>query len=547
MAPCTILRKGRRQWFQLALAASFVLAWGTPATAQIHKEQLKSAVVKVTVTDPSGKGQSATGFLWQSPNQVVTSLHAVLHLQKPNMTIRVICDGARIPATVVKVLKNADLVLLKPDRPVEGCRVFDDNFRMADAARLKPQPRANLYTFGWKGGASTATSRDLRKSDVSGTENLDGLIDNRETKKAIVSLKLPSLYLDVYHVGGDPLSGGYSGGPVVDDRGKLVGIVDGGLDKGMSSYNWLIPAVNLSDLQASTDRTVPVVDLSLLGSHFSAGIVEPAGVQTEVAFAPRPAASQSADSRYLFVKTKTRTLAQLANTSEDPEGIRRLVSLFRSVVGPDAEHRLRFDIYEDVSRGLIIAVPEGQGLIDGPMPNYPDIHKLRSEAAGAGDGFIQFEALVPDERGFQRVATFNGSNYYPKDHGYFDAYVQETLSDCKTLWNNTCVLDDRTHRVARFSNGGKVLNFGFMVHPDDENDTPAYDYYSVAVKDNVAFTAYSRVHIWAGDEGLFQCQTAATPCDDVSTALVHLSQLVAAQLTSFGDRRPRAPIDLQVQ
>lgn len=540
---CSILD---RQWFALAVFALCALMWGSSGNAQVLPNELKSAVVRVTVTDSARKGQSSTGFLWKMSNgevRVVSALHGVLHKRLPDRTIRVYCGGSPTKASVSKVYKDADLVLLKPDVPIQGCKMFTDKLQNTDAASLKPPPRTELFTFGWKGAASASTSRYLLKGEVGdGSETLAGLVDNKTTKDALVTLQFPSLQLDMYFVQG-PLGGGYSGGPVVDESGRLLGIVDGGLDQGASDYNWLIPASYLAKLETSGDSTIPVVDLKLLDAHFSAGLVEPAGTQTEIAFAPRPQIQNG--SRYHFVKTKTRSLAELANTSNDPDGIRKLVRAWESVVGSDVEHRLQFDIFEDMERSLIIAAPVGQVLADGPLPDHPDVYGLRTESDLPGEE-IQFEELVPDEEGYQEVATGpDDRNFFPRDPGYFDAYIYDSVKKCQGA-DAVCTLDVASRHIAQLPNGNKILNFGVYVGKTPPT-VPHYFYYSVAVRDNVAFRARAQIQVFPSAKGLFQCTDPSTPCDDTSVALKQLSQMVAAQLTTFGiNERPQPPMDLQV-
>jgi hypothetical protein len=161
--------------------------WINSGYAAVLPNELKSAVVQVTVTDGARKGQSSTGFLWQMSNnqvRVVTALHGVLHARLPDRIIKVYCRGSSTTASVSKVYKAADLVLLMPDKPIQGCTVFKDRLQNTNAASLKPKPRTELFTFGWKGSASASTSRYLQKGEVGdGSETLAGLVDNLATKK----------------------------------------------------------------------------------------------------------------------------------------------------------------------------------------------------------------------------------------------------------------------------------------------------------------------------------------------------------------------------
>ena len=508
---------------QLIAALLCCFAWGLAQAAAQHLDD--NHVVRVKVTDADGRGQSATGFLWRSDRQVATSLHAVMHMRLPGRTLEVQCGGVPYAATVHKVLKRADLVLLTTDRAVEGCRVFPE------AAAGRPVHRDPLYTMGWKGSAATVTYRDLKKGRTGDPETLRGLVTNQATLQALQALQMPALNLEVYFVTGDSLGGGYSGAPVVDAQGALVGIVDGGLDQGATDYNWLVPSAYLAELEAQGEPALPDIDLSLLTAHFSAGLVEPSSVQTEVAYAPKPS-SGGADGAYNFVKTKTRSLAAIMNTADwsIAEGIEQLLFRFEPAIGPDAAFELHFDIFEDVERGLIIAVPEGQPLVDGPLPENPDVHQLRTEAEGPGDGYIQFREISSDAEGYIEVAeSDDGTYYFPEEDGYLLAFVEQALRECAG-WGDACELDEDSIYAIDLGGGAKVLSFGIWAEPQDDA-VPYYEYSSVAVRGNAAFTAWAQVHMWEGDEGLFQCVDGS--CSDRTLALTHLAQLVTAHLTTF--------------
>jgi hypothetical protein len=114
---------------------------------------------------------------------------------------------------------------------------------------------------------------------------------------------------------------------------------------------------------------------------------------------------------------------------------------------------LRYDIYEDFYSGLVVAVPAGQGLIDKPLEDS-GIYMLRSQNPSGIHAFMDFEALVPDDEGYQRVAKANdGTRFLPKDQGYFNAYVEETIRDCRAFQNRLCELDPSTISRARTATG----------------------------------------------------------------------------------------------
>lgn len=520
--------KSGKPFFALTVFVLLALAGNNNTIAQ--QLSLKD-IIKVHVTGPDNTGQAATGFLWQNSSQVVTSLHAVLRSQQSGYNIEVFCNGPSTFAFVDKVLIKADLVLLKTDKPIDGCTVFKDSFpECSKPDHLKPNPGTELFTAGWKGVATTATTRNLIKGEALGPETLEGLVSKKETREAIIKLQLPDMSLDIYLVGGDGLGGGYSGGPVIDKQRNLLAVVDGGMDKGATDYNWLVPAKYLNCLSDSQVNKIPKVDLALLDALFSAGVVAP-GKQTEVVYTPQPG-QQQIGSQYHFVYSKTRWLKDIVATA-DPriaESIQEILQVHEAAVGTNAVNELQFDFFKDTDRNLIIAVPTGQGLVDGPLPEYPDIHQLRSNDKD-NNGFIQYQEIVTDADGYQTVAVADDdSKYFPEEDGYFDAFIDEKIRDCRNLWNNVCELDDPSIWITNFSEDNKVLTFGYHAEPTPTK-TGNYFYYNVTVRNNTAFTAKVQLPGWP--DGLVQCGSPGVGCTDNRTALLQLQQLVAANLTTF--------------
>ena len=72
--------------------------------AQYDPAFMEARSVRV-VASGVGKTRASSGFLWQSRDQVITSLHSVPGGSK----VSVECRGVRKPATVLKTLPMADL------------------------------------------------------------------------------------------------------------------------------------------------------------------------------------------------------------------------------------------------------------------------------------------------------------------------------------------------------------------------------------------------------------------------------------------------------
>ncbi len=326
------------------LAVMLACAIAREAHAQVAIDEVQARSVKVTVGDGAG-GQVASGFLWKSQNQVVTSLHTFSKRTTDSPVIRVRCAGLTpqiSKASVIRVLKQADLVLLRTDDVLKGCKAFDTS-RVSEA---KPKPGEALHTFGYKGGAASGTSRKMEKGAAEEPELLRGLLEEPQ-RSQVAAGTVPSIDLPVYYVQGGLLPG-YSGAPVVNSRNELVGIVEGGLDKGASDYNWLIPVANLAMLEASPNTQLPPPGFLGGDVSFSSGYAEEAGdTSIEVGSAGKLG--------FQFEKLKTRPIRELVEIEE-----------LATLLGTDAERtalaQVQLDIYGDEAEGVIIAVPAGQAL-----------------------------------------------------------------------------------------------------------------------------------------------------------------------------------------
>jgi len=496
--------RGRQVSGKLAIVGiALVMFWPALAGGQrFDPSVLESSVVRVLVRG-GGKSFAASGFVWQKPDQVVTSLHAV----PGGWEVTVECRGRKTAASVTRVLPRADLVLLTAPGGLGACTP------LGPAQAQKPEPGSELHTFGFHAGAQSGASRRLHKGFAT-RETLDGLVSGAPLED-LKRFGIPATDLDIYYVEGGLLPG-YSGAPVVDGSGRLVGIADGGLNKGQSDYNWVIPARYLADLLASTETQVPAQVAQSGPAHFSAGIAEP-DARTVLEF-------EQLGRKYRFVQTKTRSLAELARTADDPDGVRALLGSFGAVAGDNLEERLRFDIYEDQERGLIIAVPAGQSLRLEPDEEEPGFNFLVSEAAAEG-GLLQFE-----EDTIASIVSQDETEIATSDARYFSEVVSLILEDCET-----CELDTSTLRMVDFGNGNKILKVGFDVFADDTTDVlEEYLYYSYVVRGDAWFEAQASID---GQGDLIQCllDTAGRSCTNSPAALTQLAQLVAAHLTTFAN------------
>ena len=243
-----------------------------------------------------------------------------------------------------------------------------------------------MSALGFNQGALGLSTRELRKGYVK-PELLQVLLPPDVLKKlsnsAVLDVKLPIYYLD------GSLLPGYSGAPVVDAHGVLIGIGDGGLENGAASVSWVIPASNLALLEASTRSTLPASfslssaifkgDLIVPGKKYSTAkrlksfdkpvsfwrLVTALMINEALAFPfdfdELPEFIEVNYRQFTFVKTKSRSYQQLLSSSGTPDNIDQVLRLFNHIFhGYRLDfHQFVFDVYQDGRFGLNIALPQG--------------------------------------------------------------------------------------------------------------------------------------------------------------------------------------------
>lgn len=331
-----------------------LIVYGT-AFAQFDPAMTKKSLVRVVVSINDKESNVCTGFVWKTPAQIVTSLHAM----NPTGTIKVLyLNQAWRKAKIKKVLQKADLVLLEilpgeeavPSGVVPLTSYNDQPIRFG----------TDIFAMGYNSGAQGSSSRTLKKGYVD-PETLDNLIPKSD-KTALARIGFPALDLHILYLEGSLLPG-YSGSPVFDPMGRLVGIGDGGLEKGASNVSWIIPAKYLAELESSASSSLPA-NFGELSQLFSAKSVVDAPVEDIEEFVNEPSREyvpiDAGD--FEFYLTKNRSLVEMVETSDDPDNLQKFASELEGMnVSLNYENQ-RFDIYEDINHGVVLAVPEGKEL-----------------------------------------------------------------------------------------------------------------------------------------------------------------------------------------
>lgn len=465
------------------------------AHAQFNPQFLEHHSVRVIARGPN-YARAASGFLWQRANQIVTSLHAVPH----EAQIIVECRGVSRVAQVSKTLVHADLALLVADGLPELCTPI------MSANTDKPGPYSDLYTFGYHAGARSGTSRAMKKGYAS-SETLDNLITEKPLE-ALLEIGMPAVDLDVYYVEGGLLPG-YSGGPVVNSDKELVGVVDGGLNNGQASYNWVIPAAHLYDLLESEESDVPIEVAQLGGIHFASGIVD-ADRYSVIEY-------EFSGVNYEWVLTKTLSVTELFNgDSEDP------VEHMREYFLP-GEHEidineLRVSVYEEVNTGLIVVLPNPQKFYAASAPSWLQlpgplkpglVSAMKQDVGNATAKSINQREIADFTAGnlededsstsysylaFHHFDTseYDGSNYRNID----ESLKERVLEECNSITGRLCVIAQTWVSMTRFwDQCGSVIGDNHTNHfmikstPEQGDGLAQYTFYNTTHGGNMAFAS----------------------------------------------------------
>ncbi len=322
--------------------AMVLLTWlCVPAWGAFDPSVLGKSTVRITIKEGDVVRSAASGFAWQDPTHIVTSLHVMHHGADAQVVVEFAGRSRR--AQVIGVLPKADLVLLQIDRPIEGL------VALTRYQGDKPPYQAPIHALGYNAGASGSMTRELHKGHAD-PEILKQLLPPKD-RAELAAAKIPDIELDIYYLDGSLLPG-FSGSPVVDAEGELIGIGNGGLENGASNVSWVIPARFLDELTASRVTTLPT-DLAKAQQSFSADLDVTEDYQ-EIVF-----------DDFVFVKTKTRTFAELASSSDSPSDLREVGSLTDELGYTVDLDALEFDIYEDLKHGIIITLPKDIALLVG--------------------------------------------------------------------------------------------------------------------------------------------------------------------------------------
>lgn len=324
------------------------------------KDDIKKTIVRVK----SGN-KYATGFFYKNGRQIITTLHSIGNPN--NIEVYISGQSTWCKVQLKKVSKRADLVLLELTQCESPHYISDQNL-------TNPALDTKVFTVGYNGTNDKFQDRDFTVGLLEGTRLKDLLPPSAEQE--IKTLGFPSLDTEIVYLKGQLLHG-FSGSPIVDFNGKLVGIADGGLQNGAAGISWCVTSKSLKTIDTSTD-TFPKGSLNQVNTLFAAEEAYSSGISIT-------------NGTYTFQKVKTRTFAELnetGNYTDYPE-----LGMYQVITTLENEgisyQQFKFDIYIEASTGATVVLPAGL--------------KLQQQ-----DGF--FYAMTQDEQQSVLIGLFSTYN-----------------------------------------------------------------------------------------------------------------------------------------
>lgn len=310
--------------------------------AKLSIAGIKDDIARTIVRVQSGNKYS-TGFFWNDGKTVLTTLHSIASTSN----ISVYIPELRVwkSVSIKKVFKSGDLISLTVND-------FTSPYFISNRYTARPTVDTKGFTIGYNSGSTKYLDRDFTVGLLQGN-TLDDLLPS-SAKNEIRNLGFPSLSTEIVYLKASLLHG-FSGSPIVDFQGRLMGVADGGLENGAAAISWCIHAGNISRLEASTE-SIPNLNQARINSLFAAEeYTEKSEEEEEEEYIEL--------NNYKFKKIKTRTFAQLDFTgkfsSMDALGLNQLLLNFN-----EFNYRsFRYDVYLEETTGATIVVPADDVLI----------------------------------------------------------------------------------------------------------------------------------------------------------------------------------------
>ncbi len=302
------------------------------------------SVVKVEALDCRGANgellpdRTGSGFAW-GRERFLTSLHVLAGCLRYRVSFEV-RPGEFKPrgAVVERLSQQHDLALLSLAEGQEPLAL-----KPLRSATEPPDWRQKVWALGYPRGSRSIGSIELTvnrlKPEVPLALRLSERLAAELARRRVLDVKARVTNLQ------GPLLPGNSGGPIVNGRGEVLSVADGGLEHGTVSASWGIPIAHVASLVEMTSRD-QVASLTTMGLLFSYN-------------------SESGASTTLLCgglelrKGVTRSFRQIQRFADDPEYLARLLEIGRGAAEPE---NYLYDVYRETTTDAAIALPAGAEL-----------------------------------------------------------------------------------------------------------------------------------------------------------------------------------------
>jgi S1-C subfamily serine protease len=219
----------------LGLALVGQEAWAVPTTRPVAPSMVqrgKRATARLEISE-AGRPAYASAFCIDPSGIFVTSAHAVTRLTSRNIKLVLYpseADQKVVDATVVRTEPASDLALLRLEKPQSLSVLELGN----DESLLETAP---VTAFGYPFGTGLALRTEDYPSITVSTGRITSL---RKVKGALQAIQLDA-----------SLNPGNSGGPVLDESGRVVGVVAMGIVG--SGVNFAVPVSKVRQLLLKPD------------------------------------------------------------------------------------------------------------------------------------------------------------------------------------------------------------------------------------------------------------------------------------------------------
>lgn len=299
-----------------------------PST-QVMDTAAKS-VAQVIANQCTEDARTGSGFLWESPTQLVTALHVVARCKQIDVYF---AGQPYISATFVRALPGADLALLELTKPVE--------LTPLKTSVSTPTTNDKLQALGYGYGVPTLDSTAVTVKF--GSAILGDMVPDK-VRATLERSGSPRLDTAILRLDGS-LVPGLSGAPVIDDTGEVAGIGSGGLENGLANVSWAIQARYLKQLATAPPPgdLPPPANGPLFASPSQGG---------------RSRQIQCGDFSFAF--TKSRTIGELLGSADDIPGFFHIAQT--TGLNYDQLQAIELDVYAEQSSGGSVALPKGAEL-----------------------------------------------------------------------------------------------------------------------------------------------------------------------------------------